>query len=62
MSWPPFIKEEGDPLFMANGGFLSKSEGEGGAYLVDGDQFFLSGGREEKTWGAYLDRETNSSF
>ena len=62
MSWPPFIREEGDPLFVANGWFPSKSEGEDGAYLTDGDQFFLLGGREERTWGAYLARETNSSF
>ena len=40
-----------------------QSEGEGGAYLADGDQFFLLGGRDEKMWGAYLEGwETNSSF
>ena len=61
MSWLLFIREEGDPLFVASGWFPSKLEGEG-TYLADGDQFFLLGGREERTWGAYLARETNSSF
>ena len=60
--WLPFIREEGDPIFVASECFPSKSEGEGGAYLVDGDQFFLLGWREERTWGAYLTGETNSSF
>ena len=62
MSWPPFFREEGDPLFVASGRFHSKSEGEGGAYLADVDQFFLLVGRDERTWGAYLANETNSTF
>ena len=62
MSWTLFIREEGDPLFVESGWFPSKLEGEGGAYLADGDQFFLLGRREERTWGAYLAKETNSFF
>ena len=54
MLWLPFIKEEGDPLFVVSGLFNSKSEGEGGAYLADGDWFFLLDGREERMWGAYF--------
>ena len=29
---------------------------------MDGDQFFLLGWREERTWGGYLAGETNFSF
>ena len=36
-----FMEQEEDPLFMGNGRFPPKKEGEGGAFLVHYDLFFL---------------------
>ena len=36
-----FMEQEEDPLFMGNGRFPPKTEGEGGAFLVHYDLLFL---------------------